>query len=93
MPPSQTRARQKWIKENYEKLHGVRIRKRMVTEGRRNEKKNVLDLMFWNEATYLIVAIFLPSPLDFEVFDIYTGPEGVLTTYNLTAVPMVKGTW
>ena len=53
-------------------------------------KKNVLDLMFWNEAIYLIVAIFLLSPLDFEVFDIYTGPEGVLTTYNLTTVPVVK---
>lgn len=93
MPTSQTRARQKWIIENYKKLHGVRIRKRMVTEGRRNEKKKkVLDLMFWNEAIYLSVAIFLPSPLDFEVFDIYTGPEWVLTTYNLTAAPVVKTT-
>lgn len=93
MPTSQTRVRQKWIKENNEKLYGIRIRKRMVTEGRRNEKKKVLDLMFWNEAIYLIVTIFLLSPLDFEVFDIYTGPEGVLTTYNLTEVPVIKSTW
>ena len=49
--------------------------------------------MFWNEAINLSVAIFLPSPLDFEVFDIYTGPEWVLTTYNLTAAPVVKSTW
>ena len=50
MPTFQTRARQKWIKDNYKKLHGVRIRKRMVAEGRRNEKNKVLDLMIWNEA-------------------------------------------
>ena len=90
MPTFQTRARQKWIKDNYKKLHGVRIRKRMVTEGRRNEKNKVLDLMIWNEAIYLSVAIFLLISLYFEVFDIYTGPEGVLTTYNLTAGPVFK---
>lgn len=90
MPTFQTRARQKWIKDNYKKLHGVRIRKRMVTEGRRNEKNKVLDLMIWNEVIYLSVAIFLLISLDFEVFDIYTGPEGVLTTYNLTAAPVFK---
>lgn len=90
MPTFQTRARQKWIKDNYKKLHGVRIRKRMVAEGRRNEKNKVLDLMIWNEVIYLSVAIFLLISLDFEVFDIYTGPEGVLTTYNLTAAPVFK---
>lgn len=49
--------------------------------------------MICNEAIYLSVAIFLLISLDFEVFDIYTGSEGVLTTYNLTAAPVFKSTW
>ena len=50
---SKTKGEQKYHKDH----HGIRIRKRMVREGRRNGKR-FLDLMPWEEAVYIYVGYF-----------------------------------